>query len=210
MKRNPILVAPVLAALLTVAGTSGVAARERMEPLWSAPVADTCTVSITHEQGSLRIERGRGRIRLDAAPGRWRVEGGSDAEGRVRLSLQAVGSEAPDPAPVRLRLPRDCALEVVTGAGSISITGRHRARMVATTRSGDIDLWVEPRSGLDLSAATSGDLTVDFSVELDYLHHREPAKRGSLRIGSGGVDVALSSKRGAVRVLNSGRKQPHH
>lgn len=205
MSRHRMRVASVLGALLVAAGATPGAAAERLESLWSVRADRGCSVSITHEQGSLAIERARGRIRLDAAPGRWRVEPAVDAEGGIRLSLKAAGAEAPDRAPVRLRVPSHCALEAKTEAGSISVSGRHRAPVAATSRTGDIEFRVEPRSDLDVSAATSGDLTVDFSVELDYRHHREPAKHGSLRVGSGGVDVTLTSRRGAVRVLKAGR-----
>lgn len=196
--------AAVLAAGVLATGAlpgEGLVAR----PLWKQAAAAPCRLTLElAERDSVEIQRLPAPARLlgplDA--GRLRVV---DADGRTRLSLATAPGQ--EPAVLRLEAPPGCDLEVTTSAGSVDARGPVEAPWRATSVTGNLTLWVEPSAGrspdLAIELATSGEIAVDFSVEIDYRHHHEPAKRGSISLGTGSVPVRLESRQGAVRVLRS-------
>jgi hypothetical protein len=189
-----------------LAAVCAVANGAESETLWEGSRFGRCTVNLVQEHGPVEIQRDSGRAQLSAAPGRWQVEASTAADDVVALRVTPQpGADADRAAPVRLRVPARCNVEVRTSMGAIDIEGRHRAALTAESLNGDITLWVAPDDNLNVNAATSGDLTVDFSADLVYLHHVEPSKRGALRIGAGGTGIQLKNKRGAVRVLHEKR-----
>ena len=75
------------------------------------------------------------------------------------------------------------------------------------TVTGDITAWVDPDAEATIVLATSGEITTDFSIVIDFRYHEEPAKHGRLTIRAGATieggatKVRLTSRRGAVSVL---------
>ncbi|MDX1997346.1 MAG: hypothetical protein SF066_06475 [Thermoanaerobaculia bacterium] len=163
-----------------------------------------CPAEVTFEAGFLTVVRGPGPAVLTAlAPGfEFTATGTGEAP---RLALRAA-REVATQAHAQLQVPGQCALRVTSGEGHITLLGGTRAPLNVETTTGTIVLCIEEPTDLDLSFATSGELTVDFSVTLDYDPHQEPAKKGSIRLRSGAplavIPVSLTSRQGAIRTID--------
>jgi hypothetical protein len=73
--------------------------------------------------------------------------------------------------------------------------------MVLSTTTGPITLYLDPQASVAVDLATSGEITVDFSVFIDYVYHQEPAKLGKVVIGDGLTSARVNSRRGHISVL---------
>ncbi len=69
------------------------------------------------------------------------------------------------------------------------------------TLTGDITAHIREGASLEIEAATSGEITTDFSLRMERRPQEEPGKRAFVKVGSGGARLALSSKRGTIRML---------
>ena len=69
------------------------------------------------------------------------------------------------------------------------------------TSTGDIEvhLWEDARFNVEL--ATSGEISTDFSLEIEHRRFEEPKKIARAIIGDGGPELKLHSKQGRVRLL---------
>jgi hypothetical protein len=174
--------------------------------LWKGRVARSaadCRVRLEHPHGAVQVLR-RGRsARLLGERGPWAVAAhGAGASHRLDVSVAGAGEPPADARPLRLEVPARCQLELETSFGAIEVSGKV-GPLQAQTRTGDIVLRVPAEADLRINLATSGETTVDFSIDIDYRRAQEPAKHGAIRIGSGETEVKLSSRQGAVRVLRS-------
>jgi hypothetical protein len=190
--------APVLAA---TAAAPAIAADGL---LWQAarPGAD-CRLRVVHEQGALQVRPHRRTLRLVGAQADWQVEASTDEAGgtTLRISPREPTAAVADGAPLRLEAPARCRLALETGDGAIEVMAPLPG-LSASTRTGAIVQWLPRRPPpLELVFETSGESVVDFSVEIDYRHGHEPAKRGIIRLGEGGAGISLHSRQGTIRVL---------
>ncbi len=69
------------------------------------------------------------------------------------------------------------------------------------TVTGDITVVVAPGVDVTLRLATSGEMTVDFPIDVEHRHGQEPAKQGRMVVGDGTTFIDLKSRQGAIRVL---------
>jgi hypothetical protein len=175
-------------------------------PLWQGKRLGRCDVRLEQLHGAVDVVRASGRPRLLADPDHWQVKQERDADGKVTLTLERRAAPEVAAATPVLRVAPRCAVNVLTTDGAIDLSGPQRGPLVAESRTGAITLWVEQGASLNVNASTSADLTVDFGVDLEYLHHAEPSKRGAITVGDGTTGVELRSKRGAVRVLRADRR----
>jgi hypothetical protein len=112
-------------------------------------------------------------------------------------------------------------VELVTRTGKISARGM-KGRILARTDRGDIEIVLEPgvteasqvvesvtgnisvfvadAADLDVTLATSGEITTDFSIDIEHRDLEEPSKRGTARVGEGGRSLEILSKRGHIRL----------
>jgi len=112
-------------------------------------------------------------------------------------------------------------VELVTRAGTIDcreVTGR----ISATSQSGEINVVLEPgatdqpqhlqtttgditlfaadEADLDVTLTSSGELTTDFSIDIEHRDSEEPDKLATARVGAGGHVLEMLSKRGHLRL----------
>ena len=101
-----------------------------------------------------------------------------------------------------------CDVAVRTTDGAVSLEVGSEAFPVAVdTVTGDIMVWLDPDGDATIVFATSGEITTDFTIAIDFRYHEEPAKHGSVAIHGGSTTIRLTSLRGAVSVLRPTREQ---
>jgi hypothetical protein len=69
------------------------------------------------------------------------------------------------------------------------------------TSTGDISLFFSQGLDANVAAETSGEISTDFSLQIDFDQSKEPDKLGKATIGKGGPKISASSKRGKIRLL---------
>ena len=74
-----------------------------------------------------------------------------------------------------------------------------------TTETGDIEVYLWEDANLQVRLATSGEISTDFSIDIEHRRFEEPGKHGRATIGKGGQQLVLESKRGRVRLLRQQR-----
>jgi hypothetical protein len=70
-----------------------------------------------------------------------------------------------------------------------------------TTETGEIEAYLWEDADLRVRIATSGEISTDFSIDIEHHRFEEPGKHAAATIGRGGPGLTLRSKRGAVRLL---------
>lgn len=91
-----------------------------------------------------------------------------------------------------------------TARGDITATlatGATTERQDLTTQTGDIEVWLWEDADMNVSLATSGEISTDFSLEIEHLRFEEPSKHAVAVVGRGGPELTLRSKQGRVRLL---------
>jgi hypothetical protein len=79
-----------------------------------------------------------------------------------------------------------------------AVTDRGQA---LTTETGEIEVHLWEGADLDVSVATSGEITTDYSIQIEHRRHEEPGKHATATVGSGGPGLTLRSRRGDIRLL---------
>lgn len=69
------------------------------------------------------------------------------------------------------------------------------------TETGDIEVYLWEDAHMDVRLATSGEISTDFSIEIEHRRFEEPGKQGRARVGKGGPGLTLESKRGHLSLL---------
>lgn len=94
----------------------------------------------------------------------------------------------------------------VRGAISAALeSGVTKQPQSITTETGDIEVYLWEDADMQVRLATSGEVSTDFSIEIEHRRFEEPGKHGRATIGKGGPQLALESKRGRVRLLRQQR-----
>lgn len=70
-----------------------------------------------------------------------------------------------------------------------------------TTETGEIEVHLWEDASLDARIATSGEISTDFSIEIEHRRFEEPGKHAVAGVGEGGPRLTLESRRGNVRLL---------
>lgn len=172
------------------------AAEPNAEVLWTGNDGP-CRIRLESPSGDLEVALVSGPPRLLGAAGAWRSQAG-ERDGATHL---VASPQTPAASALRLEVPPLCQLIVVTQRGNIEAAGLFASPLELETNSGNITLRVPAASNLAVELATSGEITVDFSVSIDYRHHQEPSKQGRIVLGSAAGSVRLSSNTGSIRVL---------
>lgn len=91
-----------------------------------------------------------------------------------------------------------------TVRGQISVelvAGATRESQSFVTETGDIEVYLQPDADAEVRIATSGEISTDFSLNIEHRSREEPSKHAVAIVGEGGIEMALTSKRGRVRLL---------
>ncbi len=216
----PIAAIAAIAPLPQLASAS--AAPERPpDLLWELPATAPCRLSLVHLGGAVEVVVGGTGARLLGEARRWQVavaEPGGPTDSPLRLTVGRVAaaedtgaaSEAgasPESPPALLEVPAGCDLAIRTGAGAVEVHGSRLGRLAAESSTGGITLWVPPSVEPAVEVATSGEITVDFSITIEYFRHQEPAKLGRIEPGASVSWAQLRSRQGSIRVLKG---HPRH
>ena len=91
-----------------------------------------------------------------------------------------------------------------TVRGQISVallTDATREPQSCITETGDIEVYLREDANAEVRIATSGEISTDFSLNIEHRRLEEPSKHAAAVVGDGGNELELSSKRGRVRLL---------
>ncbi len=95
-------------------------------------------------------------------------------------------------------------VQAKTARGEISAalaTGVTPKRQDFTTVTGDIEIYLREDANMRVTLATSGEISTDFSMQIEHRRFEEPGKHAVAVVGRGGPELFLSSKRGRIRLL---------
>ncbi|MGD8375521.1 MAG: hypothetical protein PVF68_05220 [Acidobacteriota bacterium] len=93
---------------------------------------------------------------------------------------------------------------IETRRGTITatlLTGATADPQVLETETGEIQVHVWEDADLKVDIATSGEISTDFSLEIEHLRFQEPGKRALAIIGAGAAELRLASKQGPIRLF---------
>jgi len=91
-----------------------------------------------------------------------------------------------------------------TERGQISAmleTGVTAAPQKFSTVTGEIEVHLWEDADMNVTIATSGEISTDFSIRIEHHRFEEPGKHAVAVVGKGGPELSLYSKRGRVRLL---------
>jgi hypothetical protein len=160
--------------------------------LWRSPVVPggACKVSLVNELGDVRLSLGpAGATPETVVRGdpQLAVVVAADDTGPVLSVRPAVASSIPASTGVDVSVPTGCSVTV-------------------RTTTGNITAWIGPDLDRSVLVATSGEITTDFTIEIEFRYHTEPSKRGWI-LASGVTGAAadapelrLTSLQGAVAI----------
>jgi hypothetical protein len=95
-------------------------------------------------------------------------------------------------------------LESKNDSGSISVELLPEVTSLPqkfVTTTGDISLFFSNGLDANVDVQTSGEISSDFTIHIDFDEKKEPDKIGKSVIGEGGQKISASSKRGQIRLL---------
>ncbi len=98
----------------------------------------------------------------------------------------------------------DGRVNVSTDRGEISValeSAATRQPQELVSKTGNIELHVWEDADFDVDLRTSGQITTDFSLQIEHRRFEEPGKIATTVIGEGGPRLAVSSKRGQIKLL---------
>lgn len=179
--------------------------------------AETPLLTIDHAQrdDALRIAVGREgdlrpgpdtRDRIDLvvfvpAGARFDVETGDGLIAIKKLKSDVVASSIR--GDVRIRSVTG-SINAKTSRGAIEVTletGVTDAPQELSTLTGEIQVWVGEDADMSVDVATSGEISTDFSMQIEHHRFEEPSKHAAAQVGRGGPRLTLRSKQGRVRLL---------
>ncbi len=206
----------MLAAGTPAAGATASSATASSDELWRGPAGEACQLLLINEIGGVRVGAGPPGATAAVAGAPELMVGVKAQEGQTTLMV-ARRADAGDTAPgdttssdVELSVPPECRVAVRTKDGFVTAEiGPAAFQLMVKTVTGAITARVDPAATATVVLATSGEITTDYTIEIDFRYHQEPAKHGRVAIGSEAMGEAtgaptrihLRSRRGAVSVL---------
>ena len=100
--------------------------------------------------------------------------------------------------------PSEGVVKASTERGAINATfdpGKATGTHELTSVTGDISVYLSEHAHMLVEAETSGEISTDFSLEIEHFPLKEPGKRALARIGKGRQELHVRSKRGRIRLL---------
>jgi len=73
--------------------------------------------------------------------------------------------------------------------------------MFLRTKTGDISLYLWEGMSAKVVLKTSGEISTDYSLDIDFDASKEPDKIATSSIGTGSSEISVSSKRGRIRLM---------
>ena len=194
-------VAPAWLALLVASAGSAMPAE-----LWRGVVEEEpCRIEVRSEATELRLSPGGhlNEIVVEGDPRLLAIETRREG-GRFVLEVDELSGQPRGVAGIEL--PSACSVSVESGSGSVVIDGGEKwLSYSVSTATGTITAYLDPGSDTLVELATSGEITVDFSIRIERAYHQEPSKRGRVVIGNEGSPVnrrvRLTSRQGAISIL---------
>jgi hypothetical protein len=95
-----------------------------------------------------------------------------------------------------------------TSSGDITAlleTGVTNEPQELATETGDIEVWLWEDADQRVEIRTSGEISTDFSIDIEHRPFEEPSKYAEAVVGQGEAELLLRSKEGDVRLLRSVR-----
>ncbi|MEM7584338.1 MAG: hypothetical protein AAF560_13195 [Acidobacteriota bacterium] len=171
--------------------------------LWRAPSGAPCRAELIQRLGGVRVSAApSGTPWIVSGPSNLRLAASTQTTS-VALTIEAASkpSEQAD-QDVEIALPEGCELAIRTEHGAVHVDlGGRAAPISVDTVSGEIAVTVAPDVEATIALATSGMITVDFTISINHRYHEEPAKHGQIVLGDGATQMRLTSLRGNVSVL---------
>ncbi len=206
MRSNRLLAVPALLIAAVFPAGSPASPPGAGEPLWSAAVGEgPCAVELINELGGIDVRPSDQRIVVWGKTPELAIEAVHGA-GDVKLTVTDGGRSAG--GDVELQVPPRCDVTVRTGDGAVDVDlGPRPLKVAVETVTGAITVRADPAAAVTIDLATSGEITTDYTIAIDFRYHQEPAKYGRVQVVGGGsatgatAEVHLTSRRGAVRVL---------
>lgn len=125
-----------------------------------------------------------------------------DVQAKGVRSDVTVTSETGD---IRLRSIRG-HVQATSDRGDIAVSLENattdKPQRLATV-TGDIEVYLWEDAAYDVRAATSGEISTDFSMDIEHRRFEEPGKHATALVGGGGPRLELWSRRGRVKLLRS-------
>ena len=170
--------------------------------LWERDLGeDNVNISIVNEHGSIQLAPSTDTTLTISGPnGKITV---SEGPSGLQLSV-TTPDENSRHTDIKILIPQLShidQLNVTTVAGTITSHGLAEMPTHFKTITGHITFIAQPASNFDVVLATSGEIAVDYSIEIEQKWDVEPSKTGHITIGEGGVPVRLESRRGTLSVL---------
>ncbi len=203
---QPRAVVAVSATLLALAASPPAGANE----LWRGPAGvGECHLLLVNELGGVSIAATpEGSEAVVHGASALRIEASAGDERQVLSVAWADGSPGGAPGDVELSVPPGCDVAVRTTDGEVRLeVGREAFPVAVDTVTGNITATVDPAADATVTLATSGEITTDFTIAIDFRYHEEPAKRGRVTVTGGATEIRLTSRRGTVSVLRPTREQ---
>jgi len=132
------------------------------------------TLDVETMDGLIAIKKIKSDLFASSIDGEIRIQ---SIEGRVKVKSD--------------RGPISATLEV-------GVTGEPQ-EIVTTTGEIEVHMWEDAE--MDVRIATSGEISTDFTMEIEHRRSEEPGKHAKATVGKGGPRLDLRSKRGRVRLL---------
>ncbi len=180
------------------------------DELWRGPAGtDECRLQLVNELGEVRVAGSAADSvpAVSGAPG-LAIEATTSDGVRTLTVARKDGAPSSDAGSgeVELSVPAGCDVAVRTADGAVDVAvGPAAFPLAVDTVTGDVTAWVDPAAAATIVLATSGEITTDYTIEIDFRYHEEPAKYGRIVIGDGATgapaSIQLTSRRGAVSVL---------
>lgn len=169
--------------------------------LWLAdPDPESCSILLVNELGGVTVEPGE-RIHVSSETPGLTINA-THGENETTLAVSSPdGTQAGD---VTLRVPPRCQVAVRTDRGAVDVElGPKPLPLTVETVTGDITARLDASVPVTIALATSGEITTDFTIDVEFKYHQEPAKLGTVSLERGGESVHLTSRRGAIRLLRT-------
>lgn len=177
--------------------------------VWRGPEGEPCHLMLINEFGGIHVNASLPSASAPVLTGHSGMNFDSvTSDGQTTLTV--TKPDDPDASDVELLAPAHCGVTARTTDGPVSVAAGSRipSLTVATTTC-NIALEIAPATTAEISLATSGEISTDYTIDIEYKYHEEPAKYGRVVTGSetGGsasdtpAKIELRSLRGDVSVL---------